>query len=117
MFALFHFAGTFSRREAIVLAVASYIAFLAIDRIYWRDAGFCPMGILVTPNWGTIVMKLGLVKNEEEWKKISEALEADSSNEFNVLRNGVCFYMLTPKLMYLLGLNQYTTHLQFRSII
>jgi hypothetical protein len=117
MFALFHFVGTFSKQQAIVLALASYIAFQTIDRVYWRDAGFCPMGILVMPNWGTIVTKFGLVKNEEEWKAISERLEALPENEFNVLRNGVCFYSLTPKLMYLVRLNQFMTPFQFMSIV
>ena len=117
MFALFHFVGTFSKQQAIVLAVASYIAFLAIDRVYWRDADFCPMGILVRPNWGTIATKFGLVKSEEEWKKISETLESLPENEFNVLRNGVCFYSLTSKLKYLPGLNQFMTHLRFSSIV
>jgi hypothetical protein len=116
LFSLFTFLGGFAIRQAIVLASASHIGVLIIDRIYGSQADFCPMGILVTPNWNSLRAKFDLLKDEKEWGKIQAGLEVLPIHEYNILRNGVCFYSLTPKLIYRSPLNDFVSRHQFVSI-
>ncbi len=90
-----------------------------------RGKAFAPFCVSIFPNWYPLLSDFVLVSGEEEWARLSEAINNVPLAEFNMYRSGIQYTVLSPasddglrpKLIYWDNRKRFVTGVEFSESI
>lgn len=101
LFTLFKYLADFQLRQSVLLTVIAYLVFLRFV-VFQKEEHpeFAPYRVHISLNWDAILKSLDVDPSDEEWTSLLKKSDTSSEHECNVLRDGVLFTVLNPKLTY-----------------
>jgi hypothetical protein len=99
IYVCFRYLGDFTSRQSAVLTITAWVGYRLFEKLknlHTAADAFSPFSACIRPDWHKLLSDFKLIRTEDEWRKLCEAVNKMPGSEYTALRHGFTFTVIKP---------------------